>query len=78
MPALDDATRIHDRDAVAEARDDAWIVRDEQHGETAVALELRKHVEVLRLQRDVERGRRLVRDQQLAARDAVAIAPTTR
>jgi hypothetical protein len=62
--AFDDPARIHDGDAVAHARDDAEVVRDEQHAHAGLALDVLQKLEVLRLDRDVERGGRLVGDQQ--------------
>ena len=61
---LDDAARVHHDDAVGDLGDDAEIVGNEQHRHADLALQLVEQVEDLRLDRDVERGRRLVGDQQ--------------
>ena len=60
---LDDASRVHDRDAVGDARHDADVVRDQHDGESAVARPA-QHVDHLRLHGDVECRGRLVRHQQ--------------
>ena len=52
-------------DLVAGLGDDAEVVRDEQDRHAELALQLREQLEDLRLDRDVERGGRLVGDQQL-------------
>ena len=51
------------RDVVAHVQRDPEVVRDEQVGEVPLALEPVEQVEHLRLDRDVERGDRLVEDQ---------------
>ena len=56
------ATRSH---IVANDRE---VVRDEEIGQPEVALQVLEQVEDLRLDRDVERGDRLVGDEQLRAR----------
>ena len=45
--------------------DDVEVVRDEDVGEAEVALQVLEQVEDLRLHGDVERGHRLVADDQL-------------
>ena len=60
---LDDAPGIHHRDPVADFRDDAEIVGDEQDRGALLAPQIVEQAEHLRLDRDVERGRRLVGDQ---------------
>ena len=62
---LDDLAVLHYADPVGDPPHDAEIVRDEQHRHAEVALELRQKLEDLRLDRDVERRRRLVRDQEV-------------
>ena len=59
-PDLDDLAEVHDRDPVGDVADDGEVVRDEQVGEAEVVLEAREQVDDLRLDRDVERGDRLV------------------
>ena len=61
---LDDAAGVHDRDAIGHLGDDAEIVGDQQQRQAHPRLQLAQQVEDLRLDRHVERGRRLVGDQQ--------------
>ena len=56
---------IHHRDARADVLDHRQIVRDEQVGEAEFLLQVFQQVDDLRLDRDVERGDRLVADDQL-------------
>ena len=63
--ALDDATRVHDDDVVAHLRNDAEVVRDQQDRHPHPLAQLHQQLEDLRLDRHVERGRRLVGDDQL-------------
>ena len=62
--AFDDAAGIHHRHLVGAAGDDAEIVGDDDHRHVAAALFARQQIEDLRLDRHVERGGRLVGDQQ--------------
>ena len=55
----------HDRDPVGDFGDHAHVVGDEQHGGAVVALQVADQRENLLLRGDVERGGRLVGDQQL-------------
>ena len=55
---------IHHRDAVGHLGDDAEVVRDEQQRQVEARLQLAHQVEHLRLNRDVERRRRLVGDDE--------------
>ena len=78
-PDLDDLAEIHHRDPVADALDHRHVVRDEQVGEPELRLQVQHQVDDLRLDRDVERGDRLVGDDQLRpdgerAGDADALA----
>ena len=60
-----DLAAVHHGHAVARFRDDCQVVRDQQDGSARAApLHLHHQVENLRLDRDVERRRRLVGDQQ--------------
>ena len=63
--ALDDLAVIHDADPVGHLAHDAEIVGDQQHRHVELVLELEQQVEDLRLDGDVERGGRLVGDQQV-------------
>ena len=78
---FDDAPEIHDRDAVGDMLDHRKVVRDEQHREAEPRPQIKQQVDHLRLDRDVERGDRLVGDEQLGFRgeragdaDALALA----
>ena len=87
---LGDPAEVHDRDPVADVLDDAHVVGDEDVGQAELALELLEQVQDLRLDRHVERGHRLVADDEvrlederpgdadalpLAARELVRVAP---
>ena len=62
---LDDLALLHDADAVGELAHDAEIVGDEQHRHAEPLLRFLQQFQDLRLHRDVERGGRLVGDQQI-------------
>ena len=62
---LGDPAQVHHRDPVADVLDDAHVVGDEQVGQPELALELLEQVEDLGLDRDVERGDRLVADDEV-------------
>ena len=62
---LDDAPGAHDRHPVGDTGDRAEVVRDQHHRHGALALQAREQPQDLRLHGDIERGGRLVRDQQL-------------
>ena len=62
---LDDLARVHDDDVVGGLGDDAHVVRDHDHRHVVLVAELVEQVEDAGLDGDVERGRRLVGDQQL-------------
>ncbi len=61
---LHHAAEIHHDDPVADVPDHVEIVGDEQHGEPEVALQPGEQIDDLRLDRDVERRDRLVRDDE--------------
>ncbi len=63
-PDLHDFSSAQDRDAVGDLGDDAEIVRDEEHAGAVLALQVADQREDLRLRRHVERGGRLVGNQQ--------------
>ena len=63
-PCFDDAAGVHHRDAIRRLGDDAEIVRDQQQRQIELALHLAQQLEDLRLHRHVERGGRLVGDDQ--------------
>ena len=74
---LDDAAGVHDDDVLGDLGDDAEIVGDEDDAHPSFSCELAEQLEDLRLDGDVERGRRLVGDEQLGSH-ASAIAIITR
>src|SRR6266566_3931222 len=65
LAVLDHLAPLHDRNRVADLRSDAQVVGDEQHGQPQALAHVREQPEHLRLDRDVERGYRLVGDQEL-------------
>jgi hypothetical protein len=62
--ALDDAAGIHDHDAIGDFGNDPHVMGDEHDRRAMIASELAHEVENLRLHGDVERGRRLIGDQE--------------
>ncbi|ABA48402.1 hypothetical protein BURPS1710b_2632 [Burkholderia pseudomallei 1710b] len=67
-PALDEPALLHHRDPLGEAPHEIQIVRDEQHRHPAlgrrVTLQFEQQLDDLRADRHVERGGRLVGEQQ--------------
>jgi hypothetical protein len=61
---LDDLPGVHHEGAVGHLRDDAEIVRDEEHREAELVAQAEQELEDLRLDRHVERRRRLVGDEE--------------
>ena len=64
-PLSTTSPRAHHVDAVGEAADDAEVVGDEDDRHAEARLQLGEELEDLRLDGDVERGRRLVGDQDV-------------
>ncbi len=64
-PRLDDPRGVHHGHALARLRDDREVVRDEHDRHARLAAQAREQVQDLILDRHVERGRRLVAEQQL-------------
>ena len=62
---LDDLAGVHDGNVVGGLGDDAHVVRDDDHRHLVFLAQALEQVEDLGLDRHVERGRRLVGDQQL-------------
>src|SRR5215472_6855603 len=62
---LDHVSAVHDEDVLAHLGDDAEIVRDHDDRGIEALLQVAHEIEDLRLDRHVERGRRLVGDEQL-------------
>ena len=60
---LDDAARVHHDDAVGELGDQAEVVRDQDDRRVRLPLSRLQHLDDLRLDRHVERRRRLVGDE---------------
>ena len=63
--AFDDAPGVHDQDALAHAGHHAEVVGDHDHRRLVLARELLEQAQDLRLDGHVQRGRRLVGEQQL-------------
>ena len=61
---LDDLAQIHHGDAVTDVLDDREIMRHEEIGETKFFLQILEQIDDLRLDRDIERGDRLVADDE--------------
>ena len=61
---LGDAPGVHHRDPVGGLGDHAHVVRDEHHRGAALARQALEQLDDLRLDRHVERGGRLVGDDQ--------------
>ena len=62
---LDDPAGVHDGDTIGHLCDDAEVVGDQQHGRLCFPAGGLQHLEDLRLDGDVECGRRLVGDQKI-------------
>ena len=62
---LDDPPGVHDSDPVGEFRDDGEIVGDPENRRAGLAAELLNLEQDLALDRDVERRRRLIGDDQV-------------
>ena len=78
---LDDAALLHHRDVVGDLAHDVEVVGDEQHRHAVARLQALQQLEDLRLHGDVERGGRLVGDEEIGAvgerhgdHDALALA----
>ena len=74
---LDDAAGVHDGDPVGHLGDDAEVVRHQQQRQAERLPHFAQQFEDFRLDRDVERGRRLVGDDERGLQ-AMAIAISTR
>jgi len=64
---LDDLAGVHDRDPVRELEQERQIVRDEEHREAELALQVADLLENLALHDYVEGRRRLVENHELGA-----------
>ncbi len=61
---FDDASGLHDGDARGKLRDDGQAVRNQQVRECEIALQILQQFQNLRANGNVERGNRLIRDDQ--------------
>src|SRR5580704_1515788 len=80
---LDDAAEIHDGDALAEMPNNRQVVSDEKIGQAEPFAQILQEVDYLSLDRNVERGYRLVADnefrfQREGARDPDALTLAAR
>ena len=80
---LDDPSGVHHRHTVRHFGDDAEVVGDQKQRKLEARFQIAQQVENLRLDRDVERGRRLVGDEERRVagereRDEGALAQTAR
>ena len=64
---LDDLAQVHHRDPLAEVPHHGQVVGDEHERQAQLPLQVAQQVDDLRLDRDVQRGDRLVGDDQLRA-----------
>ena len=64
LGGLHDAAAIHDRDTIGVARDHAEIMRDQQQRRAGLTRNFFQEIQNLRLNRDVQRGGRLVGDDE--------------
>ena len=67
FPCFDDLSVLHHDHIVGDAPDNVEVVGDEQHRHAELGLQVLEQLEDLRLHGDVERGRRLVGDQEVGA-----------
>src|SRR5262245_59879938 len=63
-PFFDDASGVHDGNAIGRLSNDAKVVRNKEQGKLKRRLHLPQQIEDLRLDRHIERCRRLVGDYQ--------------
>jgi hypothetical protein len=66
---LDDAAGVHHHDAICEAGQQGWIVRNEDQRRPVVAIDIPQSVLNLSLQGHVERPRGFVRDYESGSTD---------
>ena len=69
LAALNDLSVMHDQHLVCDGAGNCQVVRDEQIGDAEFLVELGEQVEDLRADRDIERGDRLVGDDQFRPGD---------
>jgi hypothetical protein len=61
---LDDLPGVHDREPIGRLDEHREVVRDEDHRQGELSLELLHESQHLRLHHHIERGRRLVGDHE--------------
>ena len=64
---FDDLPGIHHRDVLRHLRDDAQVMRNQQHGHPKFTLQVTHQVENLRLDGDIQRRGRFVRQSAVSA-----------
>ncbi|MCU1283930.1 MAG: hypothetical protein JWO13_280 [Acidobacteriales bacterium] len=69
VAGFDDLAAVHDGDSFGDARDDAEVMRDEEHGQAESLAEVVEEIENLCLDGDVERCGGFVGDEELRAVD---------
>ena len=62
---LDQLAQIHNTDAVGDMLDNAQVMRDKEVGQPHLLLQILNHIDDLRLNRDIQRGDRLIADDEL-------------
>src|SRR5699024_9647699 len=62
---LDDLAEIHHGDPYGDVSNDRKVVGDEEIGQPELVLQILEQVDDLRLNRDIERGNRLVADDEI-------------
>ena len=62
---LDNLTVFHDAHAVSDLAHDGQVMRDEKHRHADIAFEVREQIKDLRLNGDIERGCRFIRNQKV-------------
>ena len=67
LARLDDPAPLHHHDIARDLAHDAEIMGDEQHRHAELGLQLLQQLQDLRLHSDVERGGRLVGDEEIGA-----------
>ena len=78
---LHEFAEIHDADAVRDMANDAQVMGDKQIGQSELFLKILEHIDDLRLNGDIERGDRLIADDELGidrkrSRDTDSLALT--
>lgn len=61
---FDDPSRVHDGHRIGDSRDEPEIMRDQDHGHPEFVARFHEQLEDLRLDGHIERGRRLIRNEE--------------